>query len=127
MGDFVVAHRINPRVDEHMKGRARKLRLDSTMPERLLWSRLRDRRLDGLKFRRQVPVDKYVVDYLCEEAKLIVELNGMSHDGRGQEDAKREAFLKARGLRVIRVMNDDVLKHLDEVCEFIHRAAKKDM
>ncbi|MDQ0349323.1 endonuclease domain-containing protein [Ancylobacter vacuolatus] len=59
--------------------RARRLRRDQTDVENRLWSRLRDRRLDGLKFRRQAPVDRYIVDFLCVDAKLVIELDGGQH------------------------------------------------
>lgn len=93
------------------------------MPERLLWSRLRNRRLADLKFRRQVPVGPFVVDFLCESARLAVELDGESHVGRGEQDAARTAFLESRGLRVVRVMNDDVIRNMHDVLEFIMRTA----
>jgi len=118
-----MSHRSEPNTNDRMLSRARKLRRDATIPERVLWSRLRDRRLGGLKFRRQVPIGPYVVDYLCESRKLVVELDGMSHVGRGKDDKQRTTFLESRGLRVLRVTNDDVVKSLNEVCELILKAA----
>jgi very-short-patch-repair endonuclease len=64
--------------------RSRTLRRKATPPEQLLWSILRDRRLAGLKFRRQEPIGPYVVDFSCREIKLIVELDGMSHDSEAE-------------------------------------------
>ncbi len=74
-----------------------------------------------MKFRRQVPIGSYVADCFCAEARLIVELDGRSHDGRRAEDAVRERYLRARGLRVVRVTNDDVIHNLEGVGEFILR------
>ena len=92
---------------------ARRLRRDQTDAERKLWFRLRDRRLDGLKFRRQVPIDCYVVDFCCESARLIVELDGGQHAERSAEDAARTAALEARGYLVLRFWNNEVLQNMD--------------
>jgi very-short-patch-repair endonuclease len=83
-----------------------------------LWQELRDRRLDGVKFRRQMPVGKYVADFVCVEAGLIVEIDGSQH-AESQYDSTRGAELKARGFRVLRFWNDDVLKDLNSVCDTI--------
>jgi very-short-patch-repair endonuclease len=66
------------------------LRRHSTIPERILWGMIRGGRLGGLKFRRQHPIGPFFADYYCHEAKLIVELDGMSHDSRGEADRRRE-------------------------------------
>ena len=106
-------------------GRARKLRRDSTIPERILWGLLRGAKLGALKFRRQHPLGPYFADYYCHEARLVVELDGMSHDGRGEHDRRREAFLRRMGLNVLRIANDDVLSDLEAVALAILRAAGK--
>jgi very-short-patch-repair endonuclease len=102
---------------------ARDLRQDATFPERLLWSRLRGRRFFGLKFRRQHPIDSFVLDFYCDEAKLAVEVDGETHVGRGQADDGRSALLSERGIQVVRVTNDDVLRDIDAVLAAIARAA----
>src|SRR5271154_5064040 len=90
---------------------ARRLRRTATIPERMLWNRLRGGSLAGLKFRRQQPIGPYIVDFFCHEAALVVEVDGRSHDDRGKEDSQREAFLREQQrLQVLRVSNDDVLK-----------------
>jgi very-short-patch-repair endonuclease len=94
-------------------GIARRLRRDQTDAERVLWFRLRDRRLNGLKFRRQVPIKSYVVDFCCESARLIIELDGGQHADRNDEDAKRTADLEACGYLVL--WNNDVLRNIDGV------------
>jgi very-short-patch-repair endonuclease len=95
--------------------RARELRRDSTIPERMLWNVLRAGRLGGLKFRRQHPVGPYFVDYVCEEEHLAAELDGESHVGRAEYDAERSRYLEQRGYRVLRVGNDDVLTDIEAV------------
>jgi lysyl-tRNA synthetase class 2 len=84
-----------------------------------MWFRLRDRRLRGLKFRRQVPIDRYVVDFCCEAARLIIELDGGQHAERSQQDAERTAVLEAQGYLVLRFWNNDVLRNMDGVIESI--------
>jgi adenine-specific DNA-methyltransferase len=85
--------------------------------ERKLWCAVRDRRLQGFKFRRQATIGPYVVDFLCTEARLIVELDGGQHSE--EVDAKRTAFLEADGYRVLRFWNSDVTESLDGVLERI--------
>ena len=103
---------------------ARRLRRDQTDAERALWFRLRDRRLAGLKFRRQMPIASYVVDFCCESARLIIELDGGQHANSQEEDAKRTAALEAQGYLVLRFWNNDVLKNTDGVVESIINTLK---
>jgi very-short-patch-repair endonuclease len=105
-----------------MKGKidtARRLRRDQTDAERMLWFRLRDRRLEGWKFRRQAPVDRFVVDFICADAKLVVELDGGQHAVRPEKDAQRTAILESIGYLVLRFWNNDVLANTDGVVETI--------
>ncbi len=94
---------------------ARRLRRDQTDAERVLWFRLRDRRLSGWKFRRQVPIDRYIVDFCCAETKLVVELDGGQHDQDRARDEVRTGLLEAKGYRVLRFWNNDVLSNSDGV------------
>ena len=87
-----------------------------SLPEGLLWREVRGGRL-GHKFRRQVPMGPYVVDFYCPAAKLIVELDGEVHGDRLVEDAERTAWLEARGYRVVRFAAVDVLANLEGVVE----------
>jgi len=121
MTDRQPRHRIRP----DLKRRAADLRRQATHPERFLWQRLRRSQLAGLKFRRQHVVGPYIVDFSCPAKKLVVEVDGESHVGRRPADAQRDAFLRSRGMTVIRVTNDDVLRDLDAVCEFVLRAAQE--
>ena len=101
---------------EHMKTRARQLRRDATFPELVLWGVLRDRRLGGVKFRRQHPIGPYIVDFYCRSHGLVVELDGRSHDDRGDEDQGRQDYLESvAGLKVFRVTNDEVLHERESV------------
>ena len=101
--------------------RSRELRTDSTDGETRLWSCLRDRRLFGFKFRRQQPVDSFIVDFYCDAAKLAVEVDGGQHDEERQAayDRRRTHLLEASGITVLRFWNNDVLKNLHGVLEAI--------
>ena len=99
-----------------LRDRARKLRREATPAERLLWSRLRRKQL-GVKFRRQVPLGPYIVDFLCCERRLIVEIDGSQHQQGAQRrhDQTRTAWLEAQGYRVLRFWNNQVLGDLEGV------------
>ena len=112
--------------DDSPVRRARRLRRESTYPERRLWGVLRSRQLGGLRFRRQQPVGHYIVDFVCLEQRLIVEVDGMSHLGQADADKRREAWLRKQGFNVVRVTNDDVLESLEAVANTIARAAGLD-
>ena len=95
---------------------ARKLRREMSLPEVLLWQRLRGGKA-GAKFRRQHPVGPYVLDFYCSEAGLVVEIDGEAHDraARPERDAVRDAFLRENGYRVRRFAAGEVLKDVDAV------------
>jgi very-short-patch-repair endonuclease len=101
--------------------RARSLRRADIPAEERLWSNLRGRRLQNFKFVRQIPVGPYIVDFLCREARLIVEVDGATHseDREVAYDTKREVFLKAEGYRIIRVQNEDAYKRIVDVLDGI--------
>ena len=90
--------------------RARKLRRNETDAERQFWNIVRDRRLDGAKFVRQHPIGRYVVDFICREAMLVVELDGGQHSESGRDSARTE-YLNARGYTVLRFWNNEVLEN----------------
>lgn len=91
---------------------ARALRRDLTDAERKLWYGLRDRRLKGRKFRRQYALGGYVVDFVCLEEMIIVEVDGSQHADTAAEDAVRSSWLEGQGFRVMRFWNNDVLKNI---------------
>jgi very-short-patch-repair endonuclease len=104
-----------------MIDRARTLRQIETPPEDLLWLALRNGQIGGMKFRRQHPVGPYVVDFFCHSAKLVVEVDGMSHDDQAAADIERSKHLESQGLRILRVTNEDVMRDLDAVTRQIAR------
>jgi len=95
--------------------RARELRKNSTDAEKCLWQKLRNRQLGGYKFKRQVPIGHYIVDFMCESASLIVELDGGQHAEQQAYDDKRTAFLQAKGFKVLRYWNNEVLENTGNV------------
>lgn len=105
--------------------RARDLRRRMTPPETRLWVCLRGKRLAGLKFRRQHPIGPYILDFYCAAARLAVEVDGQSHEHpeRIGHDARRTAWLREQGVRVVRLAAEDVRLHLDAVVDFIERKA----
>jgi very-short-patch-repair endonuclease len=102
---------------------ARALRHRGTDAERALWRSLRHRTAEGLRFRRQVPVGPFIADFACWEARLVVEVDGGQHSA--ERDAGRTAALEARGWRVLRFWNSDVLGNLDGVLQVTVAAAKQ--
>lgn len=115
-------HGVPPRMTE----RARRLRREATFPERLLWSRLRNRQVGGAKFRRQHVIGPYVVDFFCPQRKLVIELDGHSHDTTATADLERERYFQQQGLHVIRFGNDAVIRNVDRVAEAVCSAAEED-
>jgi very-short-patch-repair endonuclease len=103
---------------------ARRLRRDQTLAEEKLWAIVRGRRLEGFKFRRQVPIDRYFVDFVCRDAKLVVELDGASHEERALHDAARTEVLEHCGFRVLRFDNEVVLADPGSVAEAIGAALR---
>jgi very-short-patch-repair endonuclease len=114
-----------PTVSKHMIARGRQLRGQSSTPERLLWSKLRNGRCDDFKFRRQEPVGPFVADFLCPSLRLIIELDGRSHDEREVQDRERQTFLERLGFLVVRVGNDRVISDLAGVAEGIAVACEE--
>ena len=101
--------------------RARSLRRDETEAEVRLWECLRDRRLNGYKFVRQLPITHYFADFACRSGRLIVEVDGATHCSEAEVsyDEKRTKDIEALGWRVLRVWNEDVFKSLNVVCDAI--------
>ncbi len=99
------------------------MRRGPTDAERRLWLRLRDGRLDGLKFRRQAPIGPYIADFACFEARLVVEVDGGQH-AESKYDRMRDHELIGRGFRVLRFWNHDVLRQTDDVVQTIYAAAR---
>ena len=105
--------------------RARELRSEQTPAEQRLWSRLRQRQLLNLRFRRQHPVGTYIVDFYCPARNLVVEVDGDSHADKEEYDAERTEWLESQGYRVIRFTNREVENELDAVLEEIARKCRQ--
>jgi very-short-patch-repair endonuclease len=116
--------RKKPPLDPNLLAFARQLRQTQPDAESLMWALLRDRRLAGFKFRRQHPVEPYVLDFYCHKVKFAVELDGGQHntDVARRYDEERTLFLTRQGIRVLRFWNHDVLQDTDAVLEAIHNA-----
>jgi very-short-patch-repair endonuclease len=106
--------------------RARRLRTEQTEVERRLWLELRDRRLLGCKFRRQVPLGPYIVDFVCKERGLVIELDGGQH-ADDPDDERRTADLEEAGWRVLRFWNNEVSENLEGMLERIAEALREDV
>jgi very-short-patch-repair endonuclease len=100
-----------------MLSRARRMRTDATDAERKVWSLVRNRRLEGYKFRRQIWIGSFIVDFVCEQPKLVVEIDGGQHSMQLSYDLARTRYLEARGYRVVRFWSNDVLARTDAVQE----------
>src|SRR5215475_14346235 len=98
-----------------MKHLARALRKNQTDAEKVLWYRLRNHQLEDRKFRRQQVLGKYIVDFLCLEPKLVIELDGGQHAERTEQDEQRTQYLQSLGYRVLRFWNHDVLHEPDAI------------
>jgi len=113
--------------DETLRRRSKQLRRRQTHAEALLWSVLRDRRLEGFKFRRQVLIANYIVDFLCSRARLIVEVDGATHSSPEEleYDRKRELVLSNLGFRILRVGNLDVYHNMPDVLSAVLAALEQ--
>jgi very-short-patch-repair endonuclease len=107
------------RSDTH---RARRLRNEMTVAEVRLWMRLQRHQIDGHRFRRQVPIGPYVLDFLCVKSRLVIEVDGGQHSTAGEKDDRRTAWLEERGFRVLRFWNNEVLQETDGVVARIREA-----
>ncbi len=107
---------------DEMRSRARELRRDMTDADRLLWAKLSRRQIAGYRFQRQRPVGNSIVDFICYQGRLVVEVDGSQHLMNSAYDAHRTAILEARGFRVLRFWNHDVLSKTEAVLDVIHKA-----
>ncbi|MCK6684694.1 MAG: endonuclease domain-containing protein [Thermoanaerobaculia bacterium] len=113
------------RAGSEVAARARELRRSETDAEEVLWASLRDRKLGGMKFRRQHPFDMFILDFFCPEKGLCVEVDGSIHGEKDQKarDAERDAVLRARGLNVLRFRSEEIEADLPAVLAEITREA----
>ena len=99
------------------------MRREPTPAEELLWRRLRGRKLQGLKFRRQHPLERFILDFYCPDVRLAVEVDGPVHQYSREEDNLRAEFLASQGIRILRFSNEVVLDSTDKVIQTIADAA----
>jgi very-short-patch-repair endonuclease len=104
--------------------RARALRRNPTEPEKRLWSKLRNRQINGIKFRRQVWLAGYIADFYAAEVKLVIEVDGDDHAAREAADQQRSAVLESRGFTVIRFSNAEIMDNIEGVLEAIAMVAR---
>jgi very-short-patch-repair endonuclease len=109
------------RIDADQRDFARALRSNLTDAERMLWQRLRQRQLQGERFRRQFPIGEFVADFACIDKQLVVEVDGGQHAG-SEHDRRRDRELQRRGWRVLRFWNNEVIGNLEGVLEMITMA-----
>jgi very-short-patch-repair endonuclease len=103
---------------------ARSLRKASTPAEDLLWTQLRASRFHGAKFKRQVPIDRYIVDFCCQSARLIVEIDGVQHEWQSPYDENRTTVLESAGFQLLRFTNQEVRDDLASVLQRIGSALR---
>ncbi|MBN8903640.1 MAG: endonuclease domain-containing protein [Rhodospirillales bacterium] len=99
--------------------KARALRREATPAERKLWAALRNHAAHDLKFRRQVPIGPYIADFYCPAARLVIELDGVSHWDATARDAVRDAWMRRHGLRVLRIPNAEIFRNLEGVVRLV--------
>jgi ATP-dependent DNA helicase RecQ len=105
-------HKVSPKDYE----KAKRLRRDMSLAEKILWLKLRQLPKElGLSFRRQQPIHPYIVDFICLKLKLAIELDGNSHDTRQEQDAARDSYLQSLGYAVLRFSNTDLLANPDNI------------
>jgi very-short-patch-repair endonuclease len=113
-------HRVEPKFLEF----AKEMRQEAAPAEKKVWWCLRNRRLNGFKFRRQYAIGSYIADFFCAECMLIIELDGDSHAGRQDKDEQRSRWFESQGYSVVRYYNRDVHEHLEAVLSAILRACE---
>lgn len=113
----------SPATWKALRPAVQEMRAEPTRAEQILWRHLRDRRLNGLKFRRQHAIDRFVVDFFCREAALIIEVDGPIHNHQRVEDVEREQILLDYGFSIMRFTNQEVFENIDSVLAKITETA----
>ncbi|HQO36620.1 MAG TPA: endonuclease domain-containing protein [bacterium] len=114
-------------VEAQTKDRAREYRKIMSPAERRFWQHVRNKQLHGIYVRRQHPIGPYITDFFVPDLKIVIELDGHSHDTRLEKDAARDDYMKNQGYRVIRLQNEDVMKNLDGVLEYLWECCGHDL
>lgn len=105
-----------------LKNIARYFRKNPTKAEELLWKKLRARQVDGLKFRRQQPIDGYIVNFACLKKRIVIEADGGQHSAK--RDFRKDSCLKGQGFQVLRFWNEEIITNIDGVLEEIRRSCQ---
>lgn len=105
--------------DLHKHFTAKILRKNFTDTERLLWKYLRAKQMEGYKFRRQEPIGSYIVDFVCQEKRIIIEVDGGQHSIERERDSERDNWLEGQGYKVLRFWNNEVLTNTEGILEVI--------
>jgi very-short-patch-repair endonuclease len=105
--------------DKELSNFANLLRKRTTEAEKLLWKHVRARQLDNFKFRRQQQIDNYIVDFVCFEKRLVIELDGGQHSVQTQMDLIRDNYLRDQGFKILRFWNNEIMKNINGVMEVI--------
>ena len=120
---------ISPRhpqkIPDDLKAYAREMRANMPDAEQLLWYLIRNRRIAGAKFRRQHPIGRYILDFYCSEKQIAIELDGGQHSEQLEYDRQRDAYLKEKGIRVLRFWNHQMLLETESVLEVIFSEVTK--
>ncbi|BAZ31983.1 hypothetical protein NIES4074_44570 [Cylindrospermum sp. NIES-4074] len=116
---------VGQKVEAVKHQRAKELRRQMTPEEKILWQYLRANRLHGLHFRRQQIINGFIADFYCHAASLVIEVDGKIHETQTEYDAERDKVLSARGLRLLRIKNEEVQQELDKVLKRISQACSE--
>ena len=100
---------------------ARKMRVNLTIPEKILWEKIKAKKIEGHRFRIQHPIHRYILDFYCHEKKLAIEIDGDIHKIRKDNDEYRDEYLKSAGIMTIRFKNEDVINNIDYVLSEIRK------
>ena len=109
---------------ENLTRRARAMRLEPTPAEKAMWRVLRQRQVDGMKFRRQSPIGDYIADFVCFDPKVIIEVDGGQH-ADSESDTRRDAWFRGQGFMVLRFWNGEVLDHPHDLPELVRHRLKQ--
>ncbi len=110
-----------PKTWELLKPKARQMRHEPTEAEYALWQRLRNKQVEGCRFRRQHPIGRFIVDFYCASINMVIEIDGAVHNSRSDEDQIRTDYLVTLGVKLIRFTNDKVLNNIDDVVKKIRQ------
>ncbi|MFM6208642.1 endonuclease domain-containing protein [Planktothrix sp.] len=110
---------VGQKITSEKHQRSKQLRLEMTPEEKILWEQLRRNNLNGLHFRRQQIIDGFIVDFYCHQAQLVIEVDGEIHDLQVESDQERDAILAARGLKILRIKNQEIRHNLQSALQKI--------